>query len=273
MKELMFLNGKLLPIEEAWISASSPGFLLGWGLFETMRSYKNKIVYFDAHLKRILNSSKLIGIKSPYSAERLKKAINETVKINGFKDSYVRLTITKSKIGTDTMVTGKKYTPYPNSKYKLGLRACFSAFRQNNYPENLSLKTTSRLIFELAFKQAKSGGFDEGLILNSSGYICEGTRSNIFIIKGKTLFTPSLSCACLDGITRRAILDLSLKFKVDFKEGLFTIQDLYNADEAFLTNSLMGVMPLAIVEKEKIGSGRRGLLTAFFLEKYNSLLK
>lgn len=273
MKEVTFLNGKFLPVQEASVCVLSPGLLLGWGLFETMRSYKNKIIYFGAHLKRILNSSKLVGIKSSYSAARLREVINEAVKINSFKDSYVRLTFIKSKAGTDTIVTVKKYAPYPKSRYKLGLRAGLSSFRQNDYPAYLSLKTTSRLLYELAFSEAKKSGFDEALILNSRGYICEGTRSSLFIVKDKILFTPSLSCSCLDGITRRAILDLSLKFKVDFKEGAVTIQDLYNADEAFLTNSLMGVMPLTIVEKEKIGSGRRGLLTAFFLEKYNSLLK
>lgn len=273
MKEVVFLNGKFLPATEARICVLAPGFLLGLGLFETMRSYNKKIIYFDHHLKRITDSCKLIDMKPRYSAAKLKKIINEAVAINGFKDSYVRLTLSKSEKGSDTIVLVKKYSPYPSGKYNRGFSVSICNFIQNENFYFAQLKTTSRAVYELEFKQARKKGFDEGLILNNSGYLAEGTRSNLFLAKGKTLFTPVLSCGCLNGITRRAILDLASKHKIKTQEGNFTLQDLYNAEEAFLTNSLMGVMPLTQVSKHAIGKGRRASLTKFFREKYNSMLK
>jgi len=135
------------------------------------------------------------------------------------------------------------------------------------------LKTTNRIFYDLSLKEARDKGFDEAIILNSRGIIAEASRSNIFWVKDKELFTPGLECGCLDGITRKAVFDLAKKYNFKIYTGNFTLQDLYTCDEAFLTNSLWGIMPLAVIEKETIGKGKCGKLTRFFIEKYNSLLK
>lgn len=272
MKEIIFLNGEFLPAEEAKLSVLAPGFLLGWGLFETMRSYKNKIIYLKEHIKRILDSCRLVDIKARYPAAKLKAVIAEAVKISGFKDAYARLTLSKSEKGTDTVVIIKKYNAPAQSKYRQGFRASICGFRKNENSYFSQIKTTGRLLHELEFNEAKKKGFDEGLIINSSGFIAEGTRSNIFLVKDKNLLTPDLSSGCLDGITRRVILNLASKYKINTYKANFTIQDTYNCDEAFLTNSLMGVMPLSGVEKEKIGKAKPGL-TNFFIDKYKSMLE
>lgn len=272
MENTIFLNGKFLSAEEAKISVLTPGFLLGWGLFETMRSYKNKIIYLNEHIKRILDSCSPLDIKPRYPAAKIKAVITEGVKMSGFKDAYVRLTLAKSEKGTDTVVIIKKYNAPVQSKYREGFRASICGFRQNENSYFSQIKTTCRLLYELEFNEAKKKGFDEGLILNSNGFIVEGTRSNIFLVKDKTLLTPHLSCGCLKGVTRGAILDLAAKYKINTYKGNFTIQDIYNCDEAFLTNSLMGVMPLSGVEKEKIGKGKPGH-TKFFIDKYNAMLQ
>jgi len=274
MNEVVFLNGKILPLKEAKISISTPGVLYGWGLFETMRSYNNKIVYFNQHLKRIKDSSRLLGIKLSYSMDRLKDIIKQAVKINCFRDSYVRLTVWKSNSGADILVVVKKYHPYSSEKYKRGFQVCLSSFRQNENSVFTRLKTTNYLLYQLSFKKAKDKGFDEAIILNNRGLIAEGSRSNIFFIKEEELFTPSLECGCLDGITRRVIFDLAKEYKIKIYEGNFTLQDLYRADEAFLTNSLMGVMPLERIEKHRIAKGVKNFrLTRFFISKYKNLLK
>ena len=272
MGNIIFLNGKFLPAQEARVSCLAPGFLLGWGVFETMRSYKNKIIYLKEHIKRILDSCWSLDINPRYPAAKLKAVIARGVKMSGFNDAYVRLTLSESEMGTDTAVIIKKYNAPAQSKYREGFRASICGFRQNENHYFSQIKTTSRLLYELEFNQAKKKGFDEGLIINNGGFIVEGTRSNIFLVKGKSLLTPHLSCGCLDGITRGVILDFASKYKINTYEGNFTIQDIYNCDEAFLTNSLMGVMPLSGVEKEKIGKARPGL-TKFFIDKYNSMLK
>jgi branched-subunit amino acid aminotransferase/4-amino-4-deoxychorismate lyase len=273
MARIVFLNSKFIPEEEAKLSVLTPGFLYGFGLFETMRAYNNKIVYLDAHLKRIKQSCALIKIKFPYSLEKLKAIIQKTILINGFRDAYVRLTLWQTNSGIDILVIVRRYQPYSLKKYKIGFRACISSFKQNENSFLSRLKTTNYLFYQLAYLEAKNKGFEEAVILNSRGYIVEASRANIFFVKNKTLFTPSLACGCLEGITRRVVLDLAKKYNIPSYEGNFTPSDLYEADEAFLTNSLIGIMPLGLIEKIKIGKGVSGYkLTQFLIKKYKSLL-
>lgn len=273
MKKIIFLNGKFVLQEEVKVSVLTPGFLYGWGLFETMRSYHNKIVYFNQHLVRIKNSCRLMDMKFPYPLAKLKEIIKKTVKINDFKDAYVRLTLWKSDPGTDTLITVRKYQPYSYRKYRQGLRACIYPFRQNENSFFVRLKTTNYLLYRFAYLEAEDKGFDEAIILNNRGYIAEGSHSNIFLVKDKEIFTPALECGCLDGITRRVIFDLAKKHNIRIYEGNLSIRDLSTADEAFLTNSLMGIMPLASLERKTIGKNKCKKLTRFFIEKYHCLLR
>ena len=274
MQEIIFLNGKFTSHDEAKISILTPGFLYGWGLFETMRAYNNRIVYFDAHLERLKRSARLLDIRCPYSLAKVKEIIYEAVKINGLRDAYIRLTLWKSESGADTLIIAKKYQPCSSQKYKKGFRASISPFRQNENSFLAQLKTTNYLLYRLAYAKAREKDFDETIILNHKGNIAEASRSNLFFIKDKELFTPSLECGCLNGITRRVIFDLAKKYHIKAYEGAFSILDLYACDEAFLTNSLMGIMPLVSVEERRIGRGRsRYKLTRFFIEKYKSLLR
>ncbi len=273
MKEIVFLNGKFCTAAEANIPAGSPGLLYAIGLFETMRSYNRKIVYFDEHLARIKNSCKLIDLKFPNPVSKLKNIIKKAVEINAVRDAHIRLTLWKSKSGTDILVTVRKYNPCSLEKYKRGFAAKIATFKQNENSLLPQIKTTNRLFYELCLQEAKNQGFKEAIIINNSGYITEASRSNIFLVKNNEIFTPYLECGCLDGITRKVIFNLAKKYKIKAHEGNFTLQDLYYADEAFLTNSLMGVMPLTSVEKNNIGKGKIGKITQFLIKKYNLLLK
>ena len=272
MEEIVFLNNKFLPAKEARLSALSVGVLYGFGVFETVRSYNSRIVYFDQHLKRIKNSSHLIAIRFPYTLMKLKQIIRETIKINRVRDAYVRLTLWKSTQQADTLIVVKKYDPFPLQKYKTGFSAGVSSFRQNEFSFFSGIKTTARLLYELSLREAKNKGFDEAIILNYRGYISEATRSNIFFAKKKALFTPKLECGCLDGITRKIVFDFAQDSKIKIYQGNFTTQDLCRAEEAFFTNSLMGIMPLAAVEKQSIAKRRCGQITSHFIKKYTSLL-
>ncbi|MFH0912818.1 MAG: aminotransferase class IV [Candidatus Omnitrophota bacterium] len=274
MADTVFLNGEFIPQEKAKLSVSTPGFLYGWGLFETLRAYNHRIVYFTAHLERIKHSCKLIGIGFPYPIVKLKEVILKTVKINKLQDAYVRLTLWKSQAGADTLVSAKKYQSYSPGKYRNGFCACVSSIRQNEESHLAHLKTTNYLLCRLAYLEAGKKGFDEAIILNNRGYIAEGSRANIFLIKAKELLTPALGCGCLDGITRKAVLNLAKKYHIKAYAANLTLSDLYQADEAFLTNSLFGIMPLASIEKHKINKGSGSYeMTRFFMEKYRSLFK
>jgi len=271
--EMVFLNGRFLPMKEARLSLLTSGLLYGWGLFESMRAYHNKIIYLDLHLKRIKKSCNLIDMKFPYSLAKLKEAVRKTVEINGLQDAYVRLTLWKGLRHTDTLITARKYTSFSHGEYRKGFKADISSFRQNENSFFARLKTTNYLLYQLSYQQARRRGFDEAVILNSRGYIAEASRSNIFFIHDDEVFTPALECGCLSGITREVIFALARKENIKIHEGNFTIHDLQNSDGAFLTNSLMGVMPLGLLKKHLIADGKVGKLTNFFIRKYNHLLK
>ncbi|MFA5144826.1 MAG: aminotransferase class IV [Candidatus Omnitrophota bacterium] len=273
-EEIVFLNGRFLPAKEANVPVSDPGFLLGAGVFETMRSYNNSIAYFHQHLRRMAGSLRLVNIKLPYSLLKLEDTVNRTVKINNFKDSYIRLTAWRAEKGTGVLVTVKKYNPCSRLKYKVGFKAGVSGFCQNEGCFSPRIKTTSYMLYNLAYEKAKKNGFDEAIILNSRGYLSEASRSNIFLIKNNAVFGPSLSSGCLAGITRKAVFDLAEKHNIKNYEANLTLGDLYKADEAFLTNSLIGVMPLACVGKRRIAGGAGSFkLTRFFIREYNRILK
>jgi len=274
MEEIVFLNGKFLPQSQAWLPLTRIDLLYGWGLFETMRRYNNKIVYFDRHLLRIKDSSKLIAVNFPYPLARLRKYIEETVKINGFYDARVRLTILKKSGKTaDTLITVKKYLPFSAAKYKQGFSCAVSPLKQGHGSLLANLKTTNRILFELSYLAAKNKRFDESIILNNRGYLAEASRSNIFFARDNEIFTPGLECGCLDGITRKVVFDIAERQGIKIYRGNFTLRDLAAADEAFLTNSLMGIMPLKSVENHLVGQrSPRRKFTNFFMEKYNLLL-
>ncbi|MDD4939315.1 MAG: aminotransferase class IV [Candidatus Omnitrophica bacterium] len=273
MRQIVFLNGKFVPQEKAKVSVSTPGFLYGWGLFETMRCRNKKIVYFREHLKRLYHCAGLLGIKCPYPSDRLKEIVYRAAGKSGFRDSQVRITLSKAESGTDILITAKKYLQFPPLKYRKGFRGCVSSFIQDAPSLLANLKTTNYLLYRLALKEAQNKGFDEGIILNHKGHIAEGSRSNLFFVNEGRLFTPSLECGCLDGITRRAAIDFAKKYGIKVYEGNFTIPDLYSCQEAFLTNSLMGIMPLSSLDEKTIGNDKCKKITRFLIKRYNYLLR
>lgn len=274
LKETIFFNGKFIASEQAKISVFQPGLLYGWGLFETMRYYNGKIVYFHEHLKRLQNCARLIKIKLPYPPAKIKLAIDKTVKLNALKDACVRVNLWKGEVNSEVSIQAKRYKPYPSQKYQKGFRCQISQFKNNEGSYLSRIKSNNYLLHQLAYLQAQSKGFDEAIILNNRGLVSEASRSNIFLLKGKDLFTPALECGCLEGITRKVIFDLAKKHKLKIQEGSFSLQDLYNADEIFLTNALMGLMPVASIEEYWAANrAKTENLTALFMKDYTRLLK
>ena len=270
-KKTVYLNGAFVAIDRAASPVADPAFLSGPGLFETMRSRRNKIICLDEHLRRIKISAPSAGLKFNYAADKIKSAIRKTVRLNKLQDAYVRLTIWRSRRGAGVLVAAQRYAPYPLKKYKEGFSACVSSLKQND-PSAARIKCVNRLFYEMALKEAHGKGCDEAVILNAKGQLTEASRSNIFLVKGGQIFTPLLECGCLDGITRRAVLGLAKKNKIKASEAALNPQDIYFADEAFLTNSLIGIMPLTSLNGRALGKGR-GRITALLSREYSALLK
>jgi len=246
---------------------------LTFGVFESMRSLNGKIICLNAHLERLKKGSAALKIKLPASVNKFKNEIERGVANSGPGDRYVRLSVWLEGGISGYAILIKKYTPYSLSKYHKGFGAQTASWRQDENSALARVKVIERSLYERSYLKAKAGGFDEAIILNSRGYIAEGTRSNIFMVKGKELFTPAVECGCLEGITRRAVIDMAKKEGIKAFETKLTLKDLENSDEAFLTNSLMGVMPLVSINNIKINNGLAGKLTRWFVKKYNSLLK
>jgi len=240
------------------------------GLFETMRALRGKIIYLDEHLKRLRRSARILKIKTPYSEKQLKDLIIKEVLIAKESDARVKLILSPNKPKAKISLILKKYTPYSAPGYNKGFSAQIARFKQNEKSIMARLKTTSRALYENNFRAAKKNCFDEAIILNRKGHLTEATRSNIFFIKDKEIFTPSLACGCLGGITRKVVFALAKKRRLKIHCGKFTLKDLFASDEAFLTNSLMGIMPLVKVEN-KIIAKPPYRVTKILIKEYQKL--
>ena len=233
----------------------------GDGIFETMRVYHGKIVYLDAHIKRMRESAKILDIEC-LSEQKIKKIIADAIKKSQIKDMYLRLTLVAP--GPEIIVGTKEYKPYPRAKYDKGFKVSVALQRQDEDSIFSRVKTTKRDFYDSSLVLAQSKGFEEAIILNKRGEITEGSRSNIFLVKNNELFTPGVSCGCLPGITRQVIFDLAKENNIKCSQDRLTIKDLDNCDEAFLTNSLMGVMPI---------NKKCAKITKLLIKQYNCLLK
>lgn len=270
LRQIVFLDGKFVVPKEARVSALNEGFLYGWGIFETMRSYNNNILYFKKHIERAKQASRFLNIRFVYPVARIEGIIKKLVERNCLYDACIRLTLWKEGSQSHLLVVAKPYHPYPLQKYRSGFSACIAQYRQNEDSVIAGIKSSNRLLYELAYAQAKHKNCDEALILNSRGYLTEASRSNIFMEKDNHIFTPSLECGCLAGVTRQVIFDMADKYNIKVYDGKFTPRDLLGSGGAFLTNSLMGVMPLAKLEDKVIPKGK---LTSFFVSRYRQLLE
>ncbi|MDD5245921.1 MAG: aminotransferase class IV [Candidatus Omnitrophica bacterium] len=268
MKEYSFFNSGFIPSEEL---PGGLGEACVPGLFETMRCRQGGIVYLDRHLERLEGSSRKIKIDPLFSRREIKLLIARLVQMNNYPDTLVRVSLWDNGSKSNLLISAKRYHSLAAGKYACGFSCAISRFRQQESSIFAGIKTTSRILYELSYREAKDKGFDEALIFNSRGYLAEASRSNIFFVKEKILFTPELSCGCLEGVTRKAVLDLAKRAGIPFQEGKFVIADLLAADEAFLTNSLIGVMALSRVENNLVGRKKSGGLYGYFTKKYAGL--
>ncbi len=278
----VWINSKIINDKDAKVSVFDRGFLYGDGVFETMRSYSGIVFKADAHLDRLYNSLRAVKIKIPYSKSLLKSRIYKLLKINKLNDAYIRITATR---GTGTVglakmdcknptvvIFVKKFTPYPARMYKNGISVKIVKVRQNENSPVSGIKSISFLNYILARFEAKKDGLDDAIMLNSKSEICESTISNIFLVKGRQLITPSLESGILPGITRKAILGLASRAGLRPREKKVTTKELYSADEVFLTNSLMEVMPVVKVDNRRINTGKPGIFTRLLHLEYERRL-
>jgi branched-chain amino acid aminotransferase len=263
----VYLNDSLVPAAEARVSVFDHGLLYGDGVYETMRVYEGVVFLLDEHLKRLQRSASLIGLDIPKNEDAIKVAIYDTLLANELSEAYLRLTITRGygEIGLDPdlckaptfIIIAERFKNYPRSFYEDGIQLKIASVRRNlKEALNPQIKSLNFLNNILAKIEAKKAHANEAIMLNSSGYLAEGTVSNLFFLRNGVLHTPSIECGILDGITRSLVIDLSVKNALPVKEGEFRPGELYSASEVFVTNSTMEVMPVSRVDDAHFKPGK-----------------
>ncbi len=298
--EYAYFEGDFVPIEEANINIKTNSFHYGTAVFEGLRAYWNEeegqlyILFAREHYERLLSNARSLFMDIPFTAEDLVDITRELLVKNGIReDVYIRPIV----YFKDLKLTPKllDYTPeiaiytYSFGRYldtSEGIRVKVSSWRRNDdnsIPSRWKV-AGAYVNSALAKTEALMAGYDEAIMLNSQGYVAEGSGENIFIVRDRTAITPSLSQHILEGITRNAVITLLRReLVVGVEQRPIARSELYTAEEVFLTGTAAEVTPVVEVDNRKVGSGKIGEITSqlqevFFravrgkLERYRSWL-
>jgi len=276
----VFLNDRLVDMEQAQVSVTDGGFLYGAGLFETMRSRSGVVFRLQDHLDRLLLSAATLSINHSYDRAFLERAIDDVLQANQLKDARLRLTLTGGPLAESEdqrkatlMITATEFQPYPPDYYRTGVLVVLCPFRQNPTDPVSGHKTTSYYPRLLALNLAHQRKAAEALWFTTDGRLAEGCVSNVFLVKGPVLHTPSAQTPVLPGIARKAILQLAQQQSIEVIEKDLTISDLLDAEEVFLTNVIMEVLPVIQVEKHVVGEGKVGPVTQRLQESFRRIIE
>jgi branched-chain amino acid aminotransferase len=278
---LAYLNGRFVPTDEATVPVLDHGFLYGDGVYETMRSYGGKIFLLGRHLSRLKQSAEAISLPLPLPIEKIGEALQESLTVNKLREAYLRIQISRGpgEIGLDPalcpaptlVILVKPFKDYPPALYENGVNVAIVGTRRNHpLALNPAIKSTNFLNNILAKIESLRTGAYEGIMLNWKGYVAEGTISNIFAVRKQVLVTPSLDTGILDGITRDLVLHLAKQNKITIKEKLLRPRELAKADECFITNTTVEIMPVTSIDGNAVGGGTPGPVTRKLLEAYRN---
>lgn len=273
---LIWYDGKLIDWRDAKLHVLTHSLHYGMAVFEGVRAYKTDqgtaIFRLAEHTRRFLNSAKIFQMAVPYTFDQLVQAQKDTVRANKLESCYIRPI---SWIGSEKMgVSAKGNTihtsiaVWPWGAYlgedgiAKGIRVKTSSFSRHHVNVSLVRAKASGYYINsiLANQEVTAHGYDEALLLDTEGYVSEGSGENVFIVRNGTLFTPDLA-SCLDGITRDAVLTMARDLGIPVVEKRITRDEMYCADEAFFTGTAAEVTPIRELDDRPIGEGRRGPVT------------
>jgi len=282
-EQWIYLNGQFVTKEDAKVSVYDHGFLYGDGIFEGIRIYDGNIFRCKEHLDRLYDSAKSIMLEIPLSYAEMQEALIETVRKNDMRNGYIRLVVSRGpgNLGLDPLRCPKAWviiiveqlSIYPEEAYREGLRSV-SVSPRRNLPDALNpkIKSLNYLNNILVKIQSNLAGVGEAIMVNSQGYVAEGSSDNIFIVKRGTVYTPPCYVGALEGITRGAIMELCGKLGYPLKEEPFTLHDVYTADEVFFTGTAAEVIAVREVDGRVIGAGKAGPITTHLLQEFRKIV-
>jgi branched-chain amino acid aminotransferase len=268
----IYLNDRFVKKEHARVSVFDHGFLYGDGVYETLRVYQGRIFLLERHMARLHRSCELIGLELPISDESWISIFGELLDRNSLWNAGLRVTVSRGEgaMGIDprlcahptVVVMAKPVNPHTNQQREQGLVLHVASVRRNpEFAQSPQIKAISFLNNILARQEAIGVGADDALMLNMDGYLAECTTSNIFFVKNQQLYTPAVDCGILKGITRDVVMELAAKQGGRVQEGDYSMEQLLQADECFLTNTGIEIMPVSRIGDCQIGQGRKGQLT------------
>jgi branched-chain amino acid aminotransferase len=268
----VYLNDRFVPETDAVVSVFDHGFLYGDGVYETMRAYRGRVLLLAKHLGRLERSASRLHLALPVPIERVGDLVRASIERNRLQDAYIRITVSRGpgEIGLDPalcktptlVIISKPFRPYPESFYSDGVEIAIVRTRRN-LPEALppEVKSLNFLNNILAKIEATATGAYDGVMLNHRDELTEATTSNLFVVHNGRLRTPALECGILEGITRGIVLHLAQELALPTEETRLGVADLFGADECFLTNTTLEVLPVTKVNGRPVGSGRPGQVT------------
>ncbi len=268
MTEKVFLNDKLVEGDKACISVKDSGLLYGVGLFETMRSCNGVVFALADHLDRLFFSAQSLSINVSYTKKQIADAIYQTLRANDLSDARLRLTITGGTMSEEQnerkstlLITATKFHPYPEQYYRNGATVILSSFKQNPSDPLSGHKSINYLPRMLALDMARQKAATEALWFTVDNRLAEGCISNVFLVNSSVLYTPPIETPVLAGVARKTVCQIAIKNSIKIIEKNLFISDLLEADEVFLTNVIMQILPVTHIETHEVGDGKVGAVT------------
>lgn len=273
LKKFFWLDGEWVEAEPSLLQSLTPGVLMAKGVFETMRVTNGKVALLEAHLKRMSRGLKVLEMgTTPFFAHHtiFEKRALSLLKVNRLKNARVRLMVWQKGAGVHYAIIAEALQPASARQYAKGFKAMLTNGHRRQTP--VPIKSLDYKIFRESLQKAHAAGFDEAIFLNHKGELVEGSRTNIFLVKDNCILTPPIASGCLPGVTRQVVLDRARRLKIRCLAKTLNAQDLFEADEAFVTNVLLRIMPLTHIGQKQIGTGKPGPVTRRLARFYTTIV-
>ncbi|WP_296557164.1 aminotransferase class IV [uncultured Acetobacterium sp.] len=246
------------------------GFLYGYGVFETINVAQGKLVFFNDHMERFKQSALVMGLKLISHPDQIGRDCQQIIAKNEINRGALRVTLSKGLKADNLLITARE-NHYDRQIYEQGLKICSNDAIRNETSRLVTIKSNNYLENLLILNEAKARGFNEAIFYNTRGHLAEGCMSNLFLIKNGRVCTPARDCGLLAGIIRNRVIQLLKANHIPIEEGHYTKAQLMAADEVFITNSLMEIMPVNQVDEVSYPIGRQTLtdrIDALFLQTW-----
>jgi branched-subunit amino acid aminotransferase/4-amino-4-deoxychorismate lyase len=268
------INGQIQEKSIPVITALDASFLYGFGVFETLRIYNGVPFMLKEHVERMNSAASKLKIPFEYNYHKTKAYIRGLIDYAQLKDCVIRITLSKESEDSSNIILTYRNLNYEKSNYKEGFMLKCSSVKRNPTTPLVYIKTNNYMENIIEKNLAMSEGFNEALFLNIYNHVSECSTSNIFFLQGRKLCTPAVECGLLDGIAKELLTSkLAAENGLEMEMGKYSLENLYNADEVFITNSVMQIMPVVKIDSTKIGNGIPGAITKSLMAAYDTYVE